>query len=88
MDGEMDVDLMTLRILSRSGFYDGEEDQEHFWTEMHYYRDHCRGDVECQDRENDGVPTVFPDSLNDLHEGADLKEFFACWDYWNRLESL
>ena len=84
----MDVDLMTLRILSRSGFYDSGEDQEHFWTEMHYYRGHCREGVECQNQE-EGAEPLSENSSDDFQESSELlEEFFACWDYWNRLESL
>ena len=88
MSDEMDVNSMTLRILSRSGFYeDGGENGEFFWTEMHYYKNQCREEwcnmsegEDCQDSED-----FFVQESEDVDSDD---EFFECWEYWHRIGSL
>ena len=88
MSDEMDVNLMTLRILSRSGFYeDGGENGEFFWTEMHYYKNQCREEwCETEEWEEDPDYDDLFDQESQEEESED--EFFECWDYWHQIGSL
>ena len=88
---KMDVDSMTLRILSRSGFYnDDGDDQEYFWTEMHYYKNHCRENEVCLEE----LDATYQDNSDKLYNSNHIgeliweTEFFECWEYWHRLGSL
>jgi hypothetical protein len=91
MSDEMDVNSMTLRILSRSGFYeDGGENGEFFWTEMHYYKNQC-GRKWCEEAEDDewgDDPDFDGLFVQETPEEETEDEFFECWDYWHQIGSL
>ncbi len=84
----MDVDSITTRILSRSGFYEEGMMGEHFWTEMQHYRTYQERGLCSRVEEFGKEATETRMGSNSFTEDNSDEEFFECWDYWHRLGSL